>query len=390
MKLQYLIPIFDSSVKEWALEARLLRWLTFLWLLIGLVILFSASYAVAQVDEGDGLYYFKTQLLWIAIGLVGFNTIVHSPLSRLLSIVDWLILLILGLIFMTLLPGLGSSVNGASRWLSLGPFSIQPSELIKPFLVLQSARVFGQWYRYSWSIRLTWIGLFLVVIGCILLQPNLSTAALCGLLIWLIALAAGLPYSYLLGSAGVGLMLAITSVSIKSYQRRRIISFLNPWADPTQDGYQLIQSLLAVGSGGVFGTGFGFSQQKLFYLPIQSTDFIFSVFAEEFGFIGCLLLMGLLAVYATIGLRVAIKSRSAVYRLIAIGIVVLLVGQSLLNIGVATGALPTTGLPFPFMSYGGSSMLSSLFAAGILVRVARESNEAEVVSLDQRRSLRSS
>jgi cell division protein FtsW len=164
------------------------------------------------------------------------------------------------------------------------------------------------------------------------------------------------------------------------------MSFLNPWADPRQDGYQLIQSLLAVGSGGTWGTGFGLSQQKLFYLPIQYTDFIFAVFAEEFGFTGSLLLLLLLLVYATLALIVAIKARNPVHRLVAMGAMILMLGQSLLNIAVATGALPTTGLPLPLISYGGNSMIASLLVAGLLIRVARESTEAEVVSIQGRRS----
>jgi cell division protein FtsW len=381
VKLRYFIPFIDSTVQDWAFEARILRWLTFLWLFIGLVALFSASYAVASTEAGSGIYYFRNQLIWIAVGLVGFSVVVHSPIDRLLRVADWFMLMSLGLIMLTLVPGVGATVNGATRWLALGPVAIQPSELIKPFLVLQSARVFGNWYRLNWSIRLTWVSIFTLVVGCILLQPNLSTAALCGLLVWLMALAAGLPFSYLTGAAGAGLVLAVVSVSFKSYQRRRIISFLNPWADPTQDGYQLIQSLLAIGSGGFFGSGFGLSTQKLFYLPIQTTDFIFSVYAEEFGFLGSLVLLGLLGTYATFGFRVAIKTRNPVHRLVAIGTVILLIGQSILNIGVATGVLPTTGLPLPMVSYGGSSMLASLFAAGLLVRIARESNEAEVIAI---------
>jgi cell division protein FtsW len=386
VKLRYLIPLFDVSVKDWAFEARILRWLTILWLLIGLIALFSASYAVASIEAGNGLYYFRNQLIWIGAGLVGFNLVVHSPLERVLGITDWLLLFILGLIMLTLIPGVGTTVNGATRWLAFGPVAIQPSELIKPFLILQSARIFGHWYRLSWSTRLTWVSIFAVIVACILLQPNLSTAALCGLLVWLIALAAGLPFQYLLGAAGSGLFLAIASVSLKSYQRKRIVSFLNPWADPTQDGYQLIQSLLAIGSGGLWGSGFGLSHQKLFYLPIQTTDFIFSVYAEEFGFIGSILLVVLLGVYATFGLRVALKARQSVPRLVAIGSVILLIGQSILNIGVATGVLPTTGLPLPMVSYGGSSMLASLFTAGLLVRVARESNEADVIALNSMQS----
>ena len=203
--------------------------------------------------------------------------------------------------------------------------------------------------------------------------------------LWLVALAAGLPFYYLGGTAFGGVLLAVLSISIKEYQRRRVMSFLNPWADPMRDGYQLVQSLLAIGSGGTWGSGFGLSQQKLFYLPIQHTDFIFSVFAEEFGFAGSIALMFLLMTYMTLAVIVAIKARNRVYQLIAIGAMLFIVGQSLLNIGVASGALPTTGLPFPFFSYGGSSLISSLCSAGLLIRVARESSEAEIVSIQSRR-----
>jgi cell division protein FtsW len=385
VNLRLLIPFFDTNAQSWSTEARWLRWLTFLWLMIGLAVVFSASYATADAELNDGLYYFKLQIVWILIGLVGFNLVVHSPLRLVLNVANWLLLLMLAFILAALLPGVGTTVNGATRWLFVGPFPIQPSELIKPFLVLQSARIFGRWDHLPWSTRLTWLGVFALVIFAILLQPNLSTAALCGMMLWLIALAAGIPYSYLGSTALVGFLLAVLSVSLRSYQRRRIMSFLNPWADPQGDGYQLIQSILAVGSGGLLGRGFGLSQQKLFYLPIQYTDFIFAVFAEEFGFVGCMLLLTMLAAYGTLALRVAFKAQTSVYRLVAIGIMVLIVGQALLNIGVATGVLPTTGLPFPLLSYGGSSMISSLISAGLLIRVARESSEAEVVPMPQAR-----
>ncbi len=389
MKLRQFIPFFDTDARDWATEARLLRWLTFLWLIVGLVVMLSASYAIADAELSDGLHYVKLQLFWVLLGMVGFNFIVYMPLRFILSITEWALLLILGFILLTVVPGVGISVNGATRWLFVGPFPIQPSELIKPFLVLQSARLFGQWRSHSWLTRLFWLAVFCLVLFGILLQPNLSTTALCGMVIWLVALAAGLPYSYLAGTALSGLMLAIVSVTFREYQRRRIMSFLNPWADARGDGYQLIQSILAVGSGGTWGTGFGLSQQKLFYLPIQYTDFIFAVFAEEFGFAGGILLLLLLATYATLALRVSVKAQNPVHRLVAIGAMALLVGQSLINIGVATGVLPTTGLPLPFFSYGGNSMLASLIVAALLIRVARESSEAQVVPLisKTRRSL---
>ncbi|NEO16868.1 MULTISPECIES: FtsW/RodA/SpoVE family cell cycle protein [unclassified Moorena] len=385
MALRNLILLFNPSTTDWAVTARLLKWLTFLWLLIGIVILFSASYAIADVELGDGTYYVKRQLIWVVLGLVGFNLLVRSPLRYLLKISHWLVLVLLVLLLLTLIPGVGTTVNGATRWVSVGSVPLQPSELMKPFLVLQAARVFGQWDRLQWRTRLTWLGIFMVVLLGILLQPNLSTTALCGMTLWLVALAAGLPFYYLGGTAFGGVLLAVLSISIKDYQRRRVMSFLNPWADPMRDGYQLVQSLLAIGSGGTWGSGFGLSQQKLFYLPIQHTDFIFSVFAEEFGFAGSIALMFLLMTYMTLAVIVAIKARNRVYQLIAIGAMLFIVGQSLLNIGVASGALPTTGLPFPFFSYGGSSMISSLCSAGLLIRVARESSEAKVVSIQSRR-----
>ncbi|MDX2099176.1 MAG: FtsW/RodA/SpoVE family cell cycle protein [Leptolyngbyaceae cyanobacterium bins.59] len=381
MQLSRLSSAFNFSAQDWAFPARCLQWLTFLWLLVGLVVLYSASYPIGDADHGDGLYYFKRQLFWVCLGLVGYHITVRFPLRYVLGLADWGLVICLGMILATFIPGMGATINGATRWLSLGPVPIQPSELIKPFLVLQSARIFGQWFRLQWLTRLLWVGVFATILAAILLQPNLSTTALCGITLWLIALAAGLPYQYMVGTAIGGFLLATLSISLREYQRRRVLSFLNPWADPMQDGYQLIQSLLAVGSGGPWGVGYGFSQQKLAFLPIADTDFIFAVFAEEFGFLGGALLIFLLLTYASFGVWVALKTRRSIHRLVAIGAVILLVGQSFLNIAVATGALPTTGLPLPLFSYGGSSMIASLLAAGLLVRVARESSEAEVVPL---------
>jgi len=373
---QYIIPIFDPDVKNWSAEARLLRWMTFLWLLVGLVVLFSASYALADSRFDNGLYYFIRQLIWLWVGLIGFNFLVRLPIEKLLKIAPWMILLVLGLILITLIPGLGANINGATRWIKIGPILLQPSEFMKPFLVLQGAAVFGGWPRLNVNQRLTWIAIFGLILAGILLQPNLSTTALCGITLWLIALASGLPLSYMTSSALLGLTMAVVSVTFREYQRKRILSFLNPWQDPRGDGYQLVQSLLAIGSGGTTGSGYGLSQQKLFYLPFPDTDFIFAVFGEEFGFIGGILLLIMLFLYATLALIVAVKCRHRIKKLVAIGAMVILIGQSLLNIGVATGSLPTTGLPFPLFSYGGSSSLASLFLAALLIRVAREENDS--------------
>ncbi|MGF1522912.1 MAG: FtsW/RodA/SpoVE family cell cycle protein [Leptolyngbyaceae cyanobacterium] len=379
--LWHLFPFLDPATIHWAQEARLIRWLTLLWLAVGLITLFSASYPISLAETGVGWRYLAIQVLWAFIGMSAFNWVVHQPLTQLVKRSGIIFFLILGLLCLTLMPSLGVTINGATRWLPLGPFLIQPSELLKPLLILQAARLFSRWPSLPWSSRGLWLALFLSAIAMILLQPNLSTAAVCGLCLWLVALAAGIPYRFLGLTMMGGLLSATLSLSINSYQRERVTAFLNPWADPTGSGYQLIQSLLAIGSGGLFGTGFGFSQQKLFYLPIQYTDFIFAVYAEEFGFLGSALFLILLLGYATLATAIALRANHSLQRLIAVGAMVLLVGQSLLNIAVTVGALPTTGLPLPLFSYGGSSMIASLMTAALLTRVAREIREDNVIAL---------
>ncbi|MGB7417196.1 MAG: FtsW/RodA/SpoVE family cell cycle protein [Thermosynechococcaceae cyanobacterium] len=379
MKLRRLIPFLDPSVKDWATEARWLHWLTFFWLSVGLVVLFSATLHMGQ--EGGGLSYILRQLLWVVLGLAAFYVSVNTPIERSLKITRIAFIALLIMIFATKVPGIGGSVNGASRWIMIGPFPLQPSELMKPFLILQSALIFGNWQRLPLRDRMTWLGIFAVTLVGILAQPNLSTTALCGITLWLVALAAGLPLQGLGLTALGGACLAVLSIFRNEYQMRRMLSFMNPWADSLGDGYQLSQSLLAVGSGGVTGVGYGGSLQKQAFLPFQHTDFIFSIFSEEFGLLGGLFLLLLLFVYSLLALRVIAKTVDPVHRLIGTGAMILLIGQALINMGVAIGVLPTTGLPLPFFSYGGSSMIASLAIAGLLIRVARESQEAEVVPL---------
>ncbi|NUN64532.1 FtsW/RodA/SpoVE family cell cycle protein [Pseudanabaena biceps] len=380
LKFFQIFPFFDRTVDKWAPEARLLRWLTFLWLFAGMAVLFSASYPVADIAFKDGTLYFKYQLAWAAIGLLIFNGIIHLPLKAILKVTPIFLFIILGLLYATHIPGLGTTRNDATRWLSLGSssFLLQPSELIKPFLILQASQLFGNWSRTPWRARIGWLSVFVVVLGGILMQPSLSVTALCGITLWLIALGAGLPSLQLFGTAILGGLVAFASVSFREYQRRRIMSFLDPWQDQAGDGYQLVQSLMAIGSGGIWGSGFGLSQQKLF-LPIQYTDFIFAIFAEEFGLIGGICLLMLVIIYGTIGLAVTYKCKDPVIRLVALGSTSLIVVQAFLNVGVATGVLPTTGLPFPFLSYGGSSTISCLVIAGLLIRAAREMSAADVI-----------
>lgn len=373
------ILVVQSS--NWSWEARLLYWLTGIWLFVGLVTLLSASYPEGVIEHNNGYYTLLRQFLGVLIGFVGFKVVVSQPLRQTFKFCPGIILILLLLIFLTSVPGIGTEVYGAKRWIALGPFSLQPSELIKPFLVMQSAYIFARWNRLSWKVKGSWLGIFALVLLGILIQPDLSTTALCGMSLWLIAVAAELPWGQLLSVCFGGLGLATLSISQNEYQLDRITFFLDPWQEYQAKGYQLIQSLLAIASGSWWGLGFGMSQQKLSYLPIRTTDFIFAVYAEEFGFIGCLFLMVLILLYGTVALRVAFKSENRIQRLVAIGAMVFLVGQSLINIGVATGSLPTTGLPFPFFSYGINSIIASFLLAGLLVRAAREITKAPIIKM---------
>ncbi|EAQ76185.1 FtsW/RodA/SpoVE family cell cycle protein [Synechococcus sp. WH 5701] len=368
---------------QWPAEARLLLVMVGIWCLAGLLILGSASWWVAARENGDAAYYLKRQAIWLVASWALLWLVMRTSLRRWLRLAGPAVLIGGALIACTLVAG--STVNGASRWLVIGPIQIQPSELVKPFVVLQGASLFAHWKRIGLDQKMLWLGTFSILLLLILKQPNLSTAALTGLLLWFMALAAGLPLLSLLGTAAAGGALGAASIMVNEYQRLRVISFLNPWNDPQGDGYQLVQSLLAIGSGGVLGEGFGLSTQKLQYLPIQSTDFIFAVFAEEFGYVGSVVLLLFLVMFGFVGLRVALGCRSNQQRLVAIGATTLLVGQSILNIAVASGSMPTTGLPLPMISYGGNSLLASLLTAGLLIRCSLESRGWESRPLRSRR-----
>ena len=367
---QGLLPL---HLNLWPAETRLLLGLVITWSLFGLLVLASASWWISERELGDALYTIKRQVIWMIAGWSLFLVVIRAPMRRWLRLAAPALLIGTALVALTLV--MGTTVNGASRWLVMGPIQLQPTELIKPFVVLQGAMLFSHWRRLGLEQRVLWLAIFAGLILLILKQPNLSTAALTGLLLWLTALASGLPLHWLVGTAGLGLSAGTVSILVNSYQRMRVTSFLDPWQDPQGHGYQLVQSLLAIGSGGITGSGYGLSTQKLMSLPIQTTDFIFAVYAEEFGFIGSLVLLLFLLVFALLGLRVALRARGNQLRLVAIGCTTLLVGQSILNIAVASGAMPTTGLPLPLVSYGGNSLLASLFTAGLLVRCSLETTE---------------
>lgn len=320
---------------------------------------------------GDGAYYLKRQIIWLITSWSLLGLAISTNLRSWLKCSGGMLLIGLLLIFTT--HFFGVTINGSTRWLMIGIIQIQPSELIKPFAILQAANLFSQWDRINTDQKVFWLTIFGILLVFILFQPNLSTAALLGFLLWLIALAAGVRFRSLFLTALTGISIGATSILLKDYQRMRVISFLDPWQDPQGNGYQLVQSLLAIGSGGWFGEGYGLSTQKLQYLPFRSTDFIYSVFAEEFGFLGSVMFLLFLTLFAFLGLRIALQSQTNQSKLVAIGCCTILVGQSVMNISVASGLMPTTGLPLPLMSYGGSSLISSLLIAGLLLRCSLES-----------------
>jgi len=372
----YLINLINNKILPlpwffWPKEGRLIIGLIGFWCISGIFILGSASWWVAIREMGDGAYYIKRQLIWLAASWSIFYLAININLKSWLKISGPCLLIGMALIAST--SFFGSTVNGSTRWLIIGPIQIQPSELIKPFIILQSAKLFGQWERINSEKKIFWLTIFASIILLIIKQPNLSTAALTGILLWMIALAAGIEIRYLFNTALSGLAIGSISIYFNAYQKSRIISFINPWKDPQDSGYQLIQSLYAIGSGGLFGEGYGLSMQKLKYLPYRSTDFIFAVFAEEFGFFGSILLLSFLLVVAYLTLKISLNCRNNYSKLIAIGSGTILVGQSIMHIAVSSGAMPTTGLPFPLISYGGNSLISSLLIAALLVRSSIES-----------------
>ena len=366
-------PTSNAHGDAWPADARLLLLLTGIWSVVGLLILASASWWSAQQELGDSLYYTKRQMLWLLMGWCLLFIIVRLPLRQ------WLRLsavgMLVGLTLLVLTAFFGVTINGASRWLVIGPVQLQPSELIKPMVILQAAVLFSNWHRYWMAERVFRVGVFVVILALILNQPNLSTATLLGLLLWLMAFTAGLPMGLLVHIAGLGLATGFTSLMVNRYQLQRILAFLNPWSDSTGSNYQLMQSILAIGSGGMGGAGFALSTRKLHHFPFHTTDFIFAIYAEELGFIGCMLLLCFLLVFTFLGLRVAYTSLDRRFQLVASGATILLVGQAILNMAVATGVVPATGLPFPLLSYGGSSVLSCLMTAGLLIRANLERRE---------------
>ena len=363
-----LLPL---SWQIWPYESKVLIIFIGIWSVLGLFILGSSSWWVASKEMGNWAYYLQKQIIWSIPGLCIFFFIINTNIKNLLRSSKIIFFFFFFLILLTNIIGI--TVNGSSRWLVIGNLRIQPSELIKPFLILEASNLFAHWNLIKIEKKLISLISFGLLILLILKQPNLSTAGLTGILFWMMGLCGGVKISSLGSFASLGLITALLSVLNNEYQKLRVISFINPWRYQQDTGFQLVQSLLAIGSGGLLGEGFGLSMQKLQYLPFMYTDFIFAIYAEEFGLLGSTLFLGFLVVFSYITLRIALKCRNNYTKLVAIGCGILLIGQSIMHIAVATGSMPTTGLPLPFISYGGNSLIASFFIAGMLLRCSLES-----------------
>ena len=342
--------------------------------LIGLVMVLSASSVTALHQQGTSYYYFERQLMWLGIGSVGFVIALRTNLNR-LRMLSWpLLIATLGLLFVVLLPGIGSNVNGSSRWIGVGMFSIQPSEFAKLAMLIFGADLLARRSAWIHDTRVTLrpvMVAFCALALLIMLQPNLGTTIVLAAITFSILFVSGVPLRPLLGWGVAGTGAACVAAMGQSYRRARILAFLHPWNDPLNTGYQTIQSQVSVASGGWFGVGLGASRAKWGFLPYAHTDFIFAIVCEELGLLGGLLLVGLFVVLGFLGVRAGLQCADPFGRLLAIGITTWLCVQAFVNIGAVIGVLPITGVPLPFISFGGSSLMATMAASGILLNVAR-------------------
>lgn len=344
--------------------------------LFGVLMVFSASAVMASERYGSSYYFLARQVTWAVLGLAAMLAMMNLDYRRLCS--PLVVFPALGLQLILLVAVLfADRSNNAHRWLHLGPVNFQPSELSKIALVVFLAYFLQlrQGAVSDWKHTVLPIGLVSgVTVALVFTEPDFGTALALVLIVAAMLFAAGLRRHYFAYGLLAALPVLYLLVFRVGYRFTRVLAFLDPYADPLGKGFQIIQSFIAVGTGGITGMGLMEGKQKLFYLPEPHTDFVFAVIAEELGFIGALGVLGLFGIILWRGLRAAGRCRDEFGKLLAIGITVMLVGQALVNMSVVLGLLPTKGIPLPFVSYGGSSLLMSLLAVGILLNISQQSN----------------
>ncbi|MDD3838976.1 MAG: stage V sporulation protein E [Clostridia bacterium] len=348
----------------------------FLLLAIGVIIVYSSSFYYAYINFNDSAYFLKRQLLWSLIGLfvmifmMNFDYWKLRKLSKPALIISFFLLVV---VFVLGLKGEHES-HGATRWIRFGGVGIQPSEVAKISMIIYLASSLDKKGEKIKSFKKGLVP-YLVVLsaffGLILLQPDLSTAVTLATIVFIMLYISGADMRHLVPIAIIGFAAAAYFVTSEDYRMRRFLAFIDPWADPGDTGYHIIQSLYALGSGGLFGTGLTGGKQNLLYLPEAHTDSIFSILGEQLGFVGCALVILLFIILIWRGIKVAVNSPDMFGCLLASGIVSLIGVQAAINIAVATSSIPPTGIPLPFISSGGSSLVITLAGMGILLNISK-------------------
>lgn len=344
---------------------------------IGVVMVYSASAVSANVNFNDSYYFLKRQLIWAALGLVAMvwtmNTDYHMW-QKLAKPILWITVILLILV---LVPGMGKVVNGARRWLGFGSFYLQPSEIAKLSMVIfMSYNLTKYQERLQFFVKglVPQLIVLLVIFGLILKEPDLGTALSIAGTVFVMLFVAGARVSHMGALGGFGAAGVTAAVLLEPYRLKRLIAFSDPWADPLNTGYHIIQSLYAIGSGGLFGVGLGRSREKFLYLPEPHTDFIFSILGEELGLIGTITVVLLFFIFAWRGLKIAMSASDIYGSILATGLTTMILLQAVMNIAVVTASMPVTGIPLPFLSFGGSALIFTLAGVGILLNISRQVN----------------
>jgi cell division protein FtsW len=350
--------------------------ITFSLLAIGLIMVYSASAIWADYKFHDSFFFAKRQLLFAGVGIIAMFFIMNVDYWTWRTWSKALLIICFVLLVLVLIPGVGMVRNGSRSWIGVGAFSIQPSEFMKLAMIAFLAKFLSENQKKITSFKqglLPSLTLVFIAFGMIMLQPDLGTGTvMVGTCIAMIFVS-GARISHFVGLGLIGVAGFAALVLSAPYRIKRITSFLNPWEDPLGSGFQIIQSLYAIGPGGLFGLGLGQSRQKFFYLPEPQTDFIFAILAEELGFIGGSLVLLLFSLLLWRGVRIALGAPDLYGSFLAIGIISMIAIQVMINIGVVTGLMPVTGITLPFLSYGGSSLTLMLMAIGVLLNICRYS-----------------
>jgi cell division protein FtsW len=369
----------DSTTANLGHPVVLLTVTTVALVVVGLVMILSASSVQSFASYGSSFVFFKKQLVSVALGLVAFFIGYRIDYRRLKGFGYLLLPAVVALLFVVLIPGMGVSAGGSQRWIPLGFTDFQPSELAKFALILFAADVFARKEETTFSsfshTALPMVPALVVLAGLIMMQPDLGTTMLLAFIAIGMLFVAGAPLRHIIpiGISGAGL--AILAGIAAPYRRERILAFMDPWKDPLESGYHAIQSMIALGSGGLFGVGLGASRQKWSYIPNAHTDFIYAIIGEELGLLGTFAVLGLFLFLAFMGIRTAVKAPDRFGMLIAAGITIWISLQALVNMGAVTSSLPITGVPLPLVSFGGTSLVMSLAAMGVLLNIAKQGEE---------------